>query len=1129
MSAEGQSDAVVRFARLVAAFVFAVSLFVLAGGLLEVPMPTRIMLSGVQMAQLTAITFTLTSVSLWFAIHQNTSGGRPVVHPEQVASRWIYLACAGLVTAIGVVRLAAHLFGWDAESLDRLMLRSSIGQGRTSPATAVAFAMLGGALLVVRRPQLTRTCQLLAISPLLIGWLGVARYVFGGVALIPFANMAIHTAVLLLLLSAAVLSLRKDVGLIALLYSDGAGGAVARRLLPAALLLPVLAGALAVYSEHAGWLALEASFSLFALSSMVVFTGLVWASAVHLERVDQQHRETRQALHLSEERTRLIIETALDAVITMDGAGIITGWSARAESLFGWASTEVVGRTLAETIIPDRLREAHAEGLRRYLATGAARVLNRRLALFALHRDQREFPVEISIAAIRGGGDISFSAFVQDITERTRAEAALRESQRLLQSIVDNSQAVIYVKSLEGRYVLVNRRYEEIFHLSRERVLGRTDHELFSAEVAEAFRNMDTRVAAGGEALTEVEAVPQADGVHAYVSVKAPLRDAEGRITGIFGISTDITESKQAEERLRTQLARLNLLDQTTRAIGERQDLRSIFQVVIRSLEEHLPVDFACVCLYEPSRGEVSINCVGVKSAALARELALPERARIAVDENGLGRCVRGQLVYEPDISGSTFLFPSQLSNHGMRSLVLAPLLVERKVFGALIVARRATEGFSSGDCEFMRQLSGHVALAAHQAQLYAALQNAYEDLRQSQQTVMQQERLRALGQMASGIAHDINNALSPASLYIQSLLDRDTSLSKETRDYLTIADRAIEDVAETVARMREFSRPREAQLTLMPVDLNVVVRQVIDLTHARWSDMPQERGILIRLHRELAESLPRVLGAQHEIRDALTNLVLNAVDAMPEGGILTVRSRGTTSTLGLVADPSLATHVLIEIGDTGIGMSEAVRNRCLEPFFTTKGERGTGLGLAMVYGMAQRHSADLDIDSVPGTGTAVRLIFPVAVDGAVAVSAVAPPRLEPLHILVVDDDPLILRSLQDALEQDGHQVDVADGGQAGIDQFCAAQVSHSPIDVVITDLGMPQIDGRTVASAVKSLDAAAPVILLTGWGYRMRAEGELPEHVDRVLSKPPKLSELRATLADLVCERPRTQGIRRP
>jgi len=440
-----------------------------------------------------------------------------------------------------------------------------------------------------------------------------------------------------------------------------------------------------------------------------------------------------------------------------------------------------------------------------------------------------------------------------------------------------------------------------------------------------------------------------------------------------------------------------------------------------------------------------------------------------------------------------------------MVALVAAPLLVESKVFGVLLAARREANSFSSGDCEFLRQLSEHVALAAHQTQLYDALQQAYDDLRQSQHTALQQERLRALGQMASGIAHDINNAISPVSLYTESLLEREPNLSKRTRDYLVTIQRAVDDVAETVARMREFYRQREPQLKPTPVNLNSLVQQVLDLTRARWSDMPQQRGIVVQLETDLAPDLPAILGVESEVREALINLVFNAVDAMPEGGTLALRTR---------AGPSVS----VEVVDTGVGMDEDTRRRCLEPFFTTKGERGTGLGLAMVYGVTQRHGAEVKIESAPGFGTTVRLSFPVPSsslpDLAAPAPADAPTRR--LRVLIVDDDPLLLKSLCDTLELDGHIVVTASGGQAGIDTFRAARQPEGAFDIVITDLGMPYIDGRHVASAVKTSAEAVPVILLTGWGQRLVADGEIPAHVDQVLSKPPKLREVRAALARL-------------
>ncbi|HXR93684.1 MAG TPA: response regulator, partial [Steroidobacteraceae bacterium] len=210
-----------------------------------------------------------------------------------------------------------------------------------------------------------------------------------------------------------------------------------------------------------------------------------------------------------------------------------------------------------------------------------------------------------------------------------------------------------------------------------------------------------------------------------------------------------------------------------------------------------------------------------------------------------------------------------------------------------------------------------------------------------------------------------------------------------------------------------------------------------------------------------------------------------------------------------------------VEVSDTGIGMDEATRRRCLEPFFTTKGDRGSGLGLAMVYGMVQRHSAELQIDSEPGRGSTFRLVFPEAdqdQEGTVRMPAIA--VVKRLRILLVDDDPMLIKSMDDILQADGHAVTVAGGGQAGIDAFAASVKAGTPFALVITDLGMPHVDGRRVAAAVKAASPTTPVIMLTGWGQRLVAENDIPPHVNRVLNKPPRLNELRQALAELSAAR---------
>ncbi len=295
----------------------------------------------------------------------------------------------------------------------------------------------------------------------------------------------------------------------------------------------------------------------------------------------------------------------------------------------------------------------------------------------------------------------------------------------------------------------------------------------------------------------------------------------------------------------------------------------------------------------------------------------------------------------------------------------------------------------------------------------------------------MQQERLRVLGQMASGITHDINNAIAPITLYADSLLANETGLSARARNALETIQQAVGDVAATVARLREFYRHRETQTELLPVDINKVTSQVIELTRTRWQTMPEERGTVIELRTELAADLPPVRGIDSEIREALTNLVFNAVDAMPSGGTLTLRTRMGTEQ-----------RVWVEVSDTGIGMDEDTRRRCLEPFFTTKGERGTGLGLGMVYGVMQRHAGEIDIQSAPGVGTSVRLAFGIADARAPATEAAAYVATG-LTLLVIDDDPILLKTLREILERDGHTVLTADGGQAALS--CSGRSGRQP------------------------------------------------------------------------------------
>jgi signal transduction histidine kinase/CheY-like chemotaxis protein len=378
-----------------------------------------------------------------------------------------------------------------------------------------------------------------------------------------------------------------------------------------------------------------------------------------------------------------------------------------------------------------------------------------------------------------------------------------------------------------------------------------------------------------------------------------------------------------------------------------------------------------------------------------------------------------------------------------------------------------------------------------------AELKKALDELRATQQNVIQQERMHALGQMASGIAHDFNNALVPILGYCQLLQLRPNLLAdkEKTTSYLEIIHTAAHDAANVVSRLHEFYRPNRGGEVASPVDLKYLVEQAIKLTQPRWKDQAQGRGATVRVVSKVAV-MPPVAGNESALREMLTNLVFNAVDAMPQGGTISITARREGETARL------------QFSDTGIGMSDEVRRRCLEPFFSTKGHQGTGLGLSMVFGIVERHKGSLDLQSEPGKGTTFVITLPFHRANSVAAASLpSPEKSRSLNVLVVDDEPRVRELLRETLHADGHTVDVAEGGAEGLRKFSAGT-----FDLVVTDKAMPGMSGDQLALAIKQRLPRTPIVLLTGFGQFLDKE-KMP-FVDVLITKPVDLLVFRQAIA---------------
>ena len=414
-----------------------------------------------------------------------------------------------------------------------------------------------------------------------------------------------------------------------------------------------------------------------------------------------------------------------------------------------------------------------------------------------------------------------------------------------------------------------------------------------------------------------------------------------------------------------------------------------------------------------------------------------------------------------------------------------------------VLVLRGAQREFTAADEHLLANIADLAALALRSARLFEERTRAYGELAAAQDQLVRTEKLRALGEMASGVAHDFNNVLA-------AIVGRAQLLLTEVRDpkhrrWLEVIERSGLDGAQTVRRLQEFTRIRRDQ-PVVAVRLNQVVEESLESTESRWRDEPRSRGVAVEVKTALTPDLPPVGGDPAELREALINLILNALDAMPEGGTLTLSTAAAGDRVELL------------VADTGTGMPEHVRQRIFDPFFTTKGPRGTGLGLSMTYGILSRHGAQIRVESEEGRGTRFRLSFPrTTLTEAAGPRPSAPAAAAPLRCLVVDDESAVGEVLGDIIESAGHGAVVVDSGAAALERFRA-----EPFDAVFTDLAMPGLSGWEVAKAVTALRPGVPVFLVTGFGVEL-SPGELAAFgVRTVLTKPLDMHETLALLARL-------------
>jgi PAS domain S-box-containing protein len=711
-----------------------------------------------------------------------------------------------------------------------------------------------------------------------------------------------------------------------------------------------------------------------------------------------------------------------------------------------------------------------------------------------------------------------YAATQQELAERKRAEEALRESEERFKLSMEATSDGLWDWNVKtdggyfspgyyrmlgyevGAFPAEGNAWMDLIHPDdRERALqanmdcieGRRD--LFEVEYRMKARNGEWRWILGRG--------------------KCIARDGQGRALRLVGTHVDITERKRAEVALRDRTAQLEAVRAVSAEFIRELDLDRLLTLLVQRVMRLLGVPTASIRLWEEASG--LLMPLGWTAGASSEIVRLPFRLGEGVAGAAAQRRT-GLLVN--DFRTSPYATPALLAAPHTAALA-EPLLYHDRLVGVISVDNGTTGRlFTPDDQALLRLFADQAAIAIENARLYTEATRSLQDLQKAQDALVQTEKLRALGQLAGGIAHDLNNKLMV--ILGQAEILRLTVAHPALAQGLAPLEEAATASAAVVRQVLDFGR-QHASVAHTPIALAPVVEEALALTRAQWKDAAERQGASITIHTALAD-LPPVLGQAAELQKALVQVIGNAVEAMPTGGTLTLAGRVVDRWTGGVVDvrepihPSTASPihpvsswVELTVTDTGVGIPAEIQPDLFDPFFTTKGVQRTGLGLAVVYGTLQRHGGTITVTSAPGQGTTFTLRLPAA-PAAAPGPAAARPGGTPRRLLVIDDEPQVRETLAGLLRAAGHTVTEAASGPAGL-----ALLGTIPVDCVLTDLGMPEMTGWEVAKAVTASWPNLPVLLLTGWGDQT-ADAPPGHRVARVLSKPIRREELLAVIAEV-------------
>lgn len=843
-----------------------------------------------------------------------------------------------------------------------------------------------------------------------------------------------------------------------------------------------------------------------------------------------EHKKMEQMLSESLERFQDVAANSGDWIWEVDEKGRYTYSNPVVEQILGYKPDEVLGKHFYNFFHPDdreKLKKASFEIFDR----------NESFVNFSnrnLHKNGHTVILETSGTPILGenGKLLGYRGTDRDITERKMMEKKIIQANKELLAL--NAISEIVNQSLNFE-VILEEAVDKIMEVTDCQaggiyILNQTNKELelkayrgLSPEVVKEvdklklWEGFSERIALTGEPIM-VEDISQdprltrlimrEEGLHSYLGV--PLK-SKGKLLGTLFVITQKDRRYNPEEvqflysignqigmamenahlfkEAEQWIVQLEAVRDITNRLNKLNDVRDVAFAVMDEIKKVIEFDNCRVFLLSENREELIPIAFGSEVEEYKGETE--EALRLKIGEGITGWIAQ---TGEPQIIDDGERDPRSRHVPGTpyvdESIIASPMIYEREVRGVITLSKLGLKQFNRSHLTLLNILANEAAVAIENAKLFESLKQAYAKLKEAQEQLIQSEKLRALGEMAGGVAHDFNNLLGAilgrAQLLILSAQDA------EIKKGLKIIEKASLDGAETVRRIQEFTRLRTDE-NFAEIDINEILRESLEITKHKWKDEAQKKGVLIQVETSFNNNLPSIAGNSSELREVFVNMILNAVDAMPKGGTLSLSSKSEDG------------HILASVTDTGIGMSEEIKRKVFDPFFTTKGPRGNGLGMSLAYGIITRHNGRILIKSQEGKGTTLTVKLPRRkTEDRDGFQEKISEETQIENILIIDDEPAIRELLCDILRSEGHQAVAVDNSLKGLKLF-----EKEDFGIVFTDLNMPEMSGWEVIDKLRTLKPEVVIIMITGWGTQVDSKKLKVNSVDLFMAKPFEVKKL--------------------